>query len=141
MGLLTERLIIAQAVTNGGFIAREVEHNCSAAPVLVGIRAVGDLTKEVKVCATKLNVDAAPIGRSHDTQLLRLVVEEFANAAQHIVGACHGKGELESVGMHAVIPRRKLIGVETTNKDIVVPAVNGPLLNGFLGGLLTEVRF
>ena len=139
-GLLTERLIVAQAITDGGVVAREVEHDGAAGPVRAISRVISDLAKEVEVRAAELDVDAARVGRRHDLPLLRLVVKELPHAAQHVIGARHGEGELEGVSAQIVLPHGFLAGVEAADEDVVVPAVDGPLVDGLLGGLLAEVR-
>jgi hypothetical protein len=74
-----------------------------------------------------------------DSSLLRLSVEGLAHALQHIVRNCNRETELERVSMEAVLPLRLLVGIETSDQNVVVPSVDRPFRDVLPRLLLFEV--
>lgn len=135
----TELLVVALVITTSRPVGREVKHDGALAPIFCICRAVGHLAKEVQVRLAEFDVDATAVGRRHESQLLGLIIEELAHTLKHVICPCHRESQLERVAPKIIIPDRELIRVETADEYIVMISIHGPLFNGLVRGLLTEV--
>lgn len=136
---LTESFIVPLLISKTGPERREIKHNRALAPILLISRTRSNLTKEVKVRLAKLDVNTTPIRRSHRHPFSLLSIKKRANSLQHLIRPSNRKRQLKRIPLEPILPLGLLPGVQPADKDVVVPAVDGPLGDGLVGDFIVEV--
>lgn len=138
-GKLTESFIVPLLISKTGPERREIKHNRAFAPILLISRTSSNLPKEVKMRLAKLDVNTTPIRRSHRHPLGLLSIKKRTNPLQNLIRPSNRKSQLQRIPLEPILPLGFLARIQSTNEDVVVPAVDGPLGDGLVGDLVVEV--
>lgn len=151
--VLVEPLVVARI----GPKRRKVKHNGPLAPVGAVRRVVRPLTEQVKVgladCPPMstpppsslkhqkltLDINPTPIRRRHHHPPPQLLIKQPPHPLQHAIRHRRRKRQLQRQPMQPVLPLRPLVGIQTPNKHIIVPAIHGPRIDVLVGALVAEV--
>lgn len=135
----TKRFVVSQSIADIRFIGWKVQHNNTLIPIGSIGCPVGNLPKKIKVRFSEFNVDATSIGRCHELEFLGLCIEQLTNPFQHCIGLRNRKREFKCISVNTVLPHRLLVGIQTTDKNIIIPSVDGPFGDGFVSCLFLKV--